>query len=144
MIGPPKQNESFVQREEMSGGDTSMAGDGRIVAGTGVDVEIVPPSTVKVGKAWATELAGMPNELKRKLRDITAEQLGQEPKLKKVRLQCALLLRGVQFNTTHNLDALRQELLASLGVGAGRLEKVPKQIDASVECAFWGARADPC
>ena len=32
--------------EEMSGGDTSMAGDGRIVAGTGVDVEIVPPSTV--------------------------------------------------------------------------------------------------
>ena len=86
----------------------------------------------------------MPNELKRKLRDITVEQLGQQPKLKKVRLQCALLLRGVQFNTTHNLDALRQELLVSLGAAAGRLEKVPKQIDASVECAFWGARADPC
>ena len=130
--------------EEMSGGDTSMAGEGSIVAGTGVDVDIVPPSSVKVADAWAAELAGMTNELKRKLRDITAEQLGQEPKLKKVRLQCALLLRGVQFNTTHNLDALRQELLASLGVGAGRLEKVPKQIDESVECAFWGARADPC
>ena len=81
----------------------------------------------------------MTNELNRKLRDITAEQLGQQPKLKKVRLQCALLLRGVQFNTTHNLDALRQKLIATLGA-----EKVPKQIDASVECAFWGARADPC
>ncbi len=130
--------------EEMSGGDTSMAGEGSIVAGTGVDVDIVPPSTVKVGKAQAEELAGMTNELKRKLRDITAEQLGQEPKLKKVRLQCALLLRGVQFNPKDNQDALRQKLIATLGAAAGRLEKVPKQIDASVECAFWGARADPC
>ena len=130
--------------EEMSGGDTSMAGEGSIVAGTGVDVDIVPPSTVKVGNAWAAELAGMSNELKRKLRDITAEQLGQEPKLKKVRLQCALLLRGVQFNPKDNQDALRQKLIATLGAAAGRLEKVPKQIDASVECAFWGARADPC
>jgi hypothetical protein len=86
----------------------------------------------------------MPNELKRKLSDITAEQLGQEPKLKKVRLQCALLLRGVQFNPKDNQDALRQKLIATLGAAAGRLEKVPKQIDASVECAFWGARADPC
>lgn len=85
----------------------------------------------------------MPNELKRKLRDIT-EQLGQEPKLKKGRLQCALLLRGVQFNPKDNQDALRQKLIATLGAAAGRLEKVPKQIDASVECAFWGARADPC
>jgi hypothetical protein len=76
------------------------------------------------------ELAGMPNELKRKLRDITAEELGPVPKLKKVRLQCALLLRGVQFNTTHNLDALRQELLESLGVAAGRLDKVPMEIAA--------------
>ena len=50
---------------------------GRIVAGTGVDVDIVPPSTVKVGKAQAEELAGMTNELKRKLRELTAEQLGR-------------------------------------------------------------------
>jgi len=42
--------------EEMSGGDTSMAG---------------------VGKAQAEELAGMTNELKRKLRELTAEQLGR-------------------------------------------------------------------
>ena len=56
----------------------------------------------------------MPNELKRKLRDITAEELGQQPKLKKVRLQCALLLRGVQFNTTHNLDSLMPLLSLSL------------------------------
>jgi len=63
--------------EEMSGGDTSMAGEGSIVAGTGVDVDIVPPSTVKVGKAQAEELAGMTNELKRKLRELTAEQLGR-------------------------------------------------------------------
>jgi len=34
--------------EEMSGGDTSMSGEGSIVTGTGVDVDIVPPSTVKV------------------------------------------------------------------------------------------------
>ena len=60
----------------MSGGDTSMAGVGSIVAGTGVDFDIVPPSTVKVGKAQAEELAGMTNELKRQLRDLTAEQLG--------------------------------------------------------------------
>jgi hypothetical protein len=39
--------------EEMSGGDTSMAGEGSMVAGTGVDVNIVPPSSVKVGNAWA-------------------------------------------------------------------------------------------
>ena len=58
----------------MSVGDTSMAGEGNIVPGTGVDVDIVPPSSVKVGNAWAAELAGMTNELKRKLRDITAEQ----------------------------------------------------------------------
>ena len=63
--------------EEMRGGDTSMAGEGSIVAGTGVDVDIVPPSTVKVGKAQAEELAGMTNELKRKLRELTAEQLGR-------------------------------------------------------------------
>jgi hypothetical protein len=63
--------------EEMSGGDTSMTGEGSIVPDTGVDVDIVPPSTVKVGKAQAEELAGMTNELKRKLRELTAEQLGR-------------------------------------------------------------------
>ena len=63
--------------DEMTGGDTGTAGDGSIVAGTGVDVDIVPPSTVKVGKAQAEELAGMTNELKRKLRELTAEQLGR-------------------------------------------------------------------
>jgi len=63
--------------EEMSGDDTNMTGEGSIVAGTGVDVDIVPPSTVKVGKAQAEELAGMTNELKRKLRELTAEQLGR-------------------------------------------------------------------
>jgi len=42
------------------------------------------------------------------------------------------------------LDTLRQELLVSLAAEARRLEKVTKQIDVSVECAFWGARADPC
>ena len=76
----------------MSAGDMSMAGDGSIGAGAGVDVDIAPPSTVKVGKPQASELDGMSNELKRKLHDITAEQLEQEPKLKKGRLQCALLL----------------------------------------------------
>ena len=60
----------------MSGGDTSMAGEGSIVAGTGVDVDIVPPSTVKVGKAQAEELAGMTNELKRKLRESGATGAG--------------------------------------------------------------------
>jgi hypothetical protein len=114
----------------MSAGDMIMAGDGSIGAGTGVDVDIAPPSTVKVGKPQAAELAGMSNELKRKLRDITAEQLEQEPKLKKGRLQCALLLRGVQFNVKYNQDGLRQQLLASLGVGAGRLDKVPMEIAA--------------
>jgi hypothetical protein len=44
-----------------------MTGEGIIVAGTGVDVDIVPPSSVKVGNAWAAELAGMTNELKCKL-----------------------------------------------------------------------------
>ena len=106
----------------MSGGDMSTAGEGRSVAGIGVDVDIAPPNTVKVGKACPTDLTGMPNELKRKLRDITAEELGQQPKLKKVRLQCALLLRGVQFNPKANQETLKEELLASLGVAAGRLE----------------------
>ena len=108
--------------EEMCGSDTGMTGEGSIVSGDGVDVDIVPPSTVKVGKAQTEELAGMTNELKRKIRDLTAEQLRQEPKLKKVRLQCALLLRGVQFNPKANQETLKEELLASLGVAAGRLE----------------------
>jgi hypothetical protein len=56
--------------EEMSGGDTSMAGEGSIVAGIGVDVDIAPPNTVRVGKAQKEELAGMSNELKRKLREL--------------------------------------------------------------------------
>jgi len=38
----------------------------------------------------------------------------------------------VQFNPKDNQDALRQKLIATLGAAAGRLEKVPKQIDASV------------
>ncbi len=42
--------------EEMRGSDTGMAGEGSIVAGIGVDVDIVPPSTVKVGKAQAESL----------------------------------------------------------------------------------------
>jgi len=54
------------------------------------------------------------------------------------------VVAGVQFNPKDNQDALRQKLIATLGAAAGRLEKVPKQFDASVECAFWGARADPC
>jgi hypothetical protein len=51
--------------EEMSGGDMSTAGEGSIVAGIGVEVDIVPPNTVRVGKAQKEELAGMSNELKR-------------------------------------------------------------------------------
>ncbi len=47
-----------------------------------------------------------------------------------MRLQCALLLRGVQFNPKANQETLKEELLASLGVTAGRLEKVPKEIAA--------------
>ena len=42
--------------EEMRGSDTGMAGEGSIVAGIGVDADIVPPSTVKVGKAQAESL----------------------------------------------------------------------------------------
>ena len=34
-----------------------------IVAGTGVDVDIAPPNTVRVGKTQAEELPGMNNEL---------------------------------------------------------------------------------
>jgi hypothetical protein len=106
----------------------------------GVYVDIIPPSTVKVGKAQVVELAGMTNDLKRKLREITVEQLGQEPKLKKGRLQCALLLRGVQFNPKDNQEALKEQLLASSGVAAGRLDKVPKEIAAGPSI---DASADP-
>jgi hypothetical protein len=55
--------------EKMSVGDMSTAGEGSIVAGIGVDVDIAPPNTVRVGKAQKEELAGMSNELKRKLRE---------------------------------------------------------------------------
>ena len=51
--------------EKMSGGDMSTAGEGSIVAGIGVDVDIAPPITVRVGKSQKEELAGMSNELKR-------------------------------------------------------------------------------
>ncbi len=37
--------------EEVSGGDTGMTGEGSIVTGVGVDVDITPPNTVRVGKA---------------------------------------------------------------------------------------------
>ncbi len=33
----------------MSGDDTSMTGEGRFVGGIGVDVDITPPNTVRVG-----------------------------------------------------------------------------------------------
>ena len=65
---------------------------------------------------------------------------GPEPKLKKVRLQCALLLRGVQFNPKANQETLKEELLASLGVTAGRLDEVPKEIAAGPSI---DASADP-
>ena len=56
--------------EEVSGGDTGMTNEGNIVSGIGVDVDIAPPNTVRVGKAQKEELAGMSNELKRMLREI--------------------------------------------------------------------------
>ena len=65
---------------------------------------------------------------------------GPEPKLKKVRLQCALLLRGVQFNPKANQETLKEELLTSLGVTAGRLDEVPKEIAAGPSI---DASADP-
>ena len=63
--------------EEMSGGDMSTAGEGSIVAGIGVDVDIAPPNTVGVGKAQKEELAGMSNELKRKLRELQRSNWGR-------------------------------------------------------------------
>jgi hypothetical protein len=54
-----------------------MAGEGSIVAGTGVDVDITPPNTVRVGKTQAEELAGMNNELKRKLRELQRSNWGR-------------------------------------------------------------------
>jgi hypothetical protein len=65
---------------------------------------------------------------------------GPEPKLKKVRLQCALLLRGVQFNPKAIQETLKEELLESLGVTAGRLDEVPKEIVAGPSI---DASADP-
>ncbi len=56
--------------EKMSGGDMSTAGEGSIVAGIGVDVDIAPPNTVRVGKEQKEELAGMNYELNRKLREL--------------------------------------------------------------------------
>ena len=114
----------------MSDGDMGMTDGGSIVAGTGVDVDIVPPSTVKVGKAQSEELAGMTNELKRKILEITVEHLGLEPKLKKVWLQCALLFRGVQFNPKDNQETLKEQLIVSLGVTRCRLVKVTMEIVA--------------
>ncbi len=77
--------------EEMSGGDMSTAGEASIVAGIGVDVDITPPTnTVRIGKVQKEELVGMRNELKRKFHEGLRKtgQLGQDPKLKKVRLKC--------------------------------------------------------
>jgi hypothetical protein len=65
---------------------------------------------------------------------------GPEPKLKKVRLQCDLLLRGVQFNPKANQETLQEELFASLGVTAGRLDEVSKEIAAGPSI---DASADP-
>ncbi len=36
----------------------------------------------------------------------------------------------MRFNPKANQETLKEELFASLGVGAGRLEKVPKEIAA--------------
>jgi hypothetical protein len=36
--------------EEMSGGDMSTEGEGSIVTGIGVDVDVTPPNTVRVEK----------------------------------------------------------------------------------------------
>ena len=36
--------------EEMSGGDMNTAGEGSIVAGIGVDVDVTPPNTVRLEK----------------------------------------------------------------------------------------------
>ncbi len=55
----------------MRGSDMSTTGEGIIVAGIGVDVDITPPNTVRVGKTQKEELAGMSNELKRKLREYS-------------------------------------------------------------------------
>jgi hypothetical protein len=63
--------------EEISGGDMSAAGEGSIVAGIGVDVYVAPPNTVRFGKAQAEELAGMSNELKRKLRELQRSNWGR-------------------------------------------------------------------
>ena len=63
--------------EKMSGGDMSTAGEGSIVAGIGVDVDIFPPNTVRVDKAQKEELAGMSNELKRKLRELQRSNWGR-------------------------------------------------------------------
>jgi hypothetical protein len=56
--------------EKMSGGDMSTAGETSIVSVIGVDVDIAPPNTVRVGKAQKEELTGMSNDLKRKLREL--------------------------------------------------------------------------
>jgi hypothetical protein len=52
-------------------------GEGSIVAGIGVDVDISPPNTVRVDKAQKEELAGMSNELKRKLRELQRSNWGR-------------------------------------------------------------------
>ena len=46
----------------------------------------------------------------------------------------------MQFNPKDNQEALKEQLLASLGVAAGRLDKMPKEIAAGPSI---DASADP-
>jgi hypothetical protein len=55
----------------------STAGEGSIVGGIGVDFDIAPPNTVRVGQGPREDLAGMSNELYRKLRELQRSNWGR-------------------------------------------------------------------